>query len=255
MWKIKQNSHLAPPWIQMNSFWNYCEVALVKAVPLLPHRQKFLICSANLIVYWWRGCGISPHLPALMPLNCLINMIWCHLFRQETLIKIPGWCPSPSIPMSTLWTAKELLSKAPSTSLRQNRKPDVHIYSLSLSATIKHVSVLVLRPRGLRSCFTKTSCYLEVFPVGYSQKYTDSTPTLTGMSMTLDTVIDWSPEDSWLVSYWAWPGDEVLNVLCKTLFCVSAVVSHYKALSNSKGAAEQRHLPSLFRWHNWSPMA
>lgn len=29
-----------------------------------------------------------------------------------------------------------------------NWKPDIHIYSLSLSATIKHVSVLVLRPKG-----------------------------------------------------------------------------------------------------------
>lgn len=53
--------------------------------------------------------------------------------------------------------------------------------------------------------------------------------------MTLDTVTDWPPGDSWLVSYWAWTGDEVLNVFCKTLFCVSAAVSHYKALSNSMG--------------------
>lgn len=82
--------------------------------------------SATQALLCYLGCllmkrlWVSPHLPALMPLNCHTHMIWCHLFRQETLIKVPGWCPpSPSIPMSTLWTATELLSQAPSTSLRQ----------------------------------------------------------------------------------------------------------------------------------------
>lgn len=64
--------------------------------------------------------------------------------------------------------------------------------------------------------------------------YLPCTVTVTEMrTWPWDTVIDWRPEDSWLISYWAWTGHEVLNVLCKTLFCVSAVVSHYKAFRNS----------------------
>lgn len=74
--------------------------------------------------------------------------------------------------------------------------------------------------------------------------YLHCTVTVTGNEyVTLDTVIDWPPEDSWLVSYWAWTRDDVLYVLCKTLFCVSAVVSHYKALSSTMEGCRGKTLP------------
>lgn len=125
-------------------------------------------------------------------------MIWCHLFRRETLVKVPGWHPPPPFtPMFTLWTARELLSKALRIPPSQDWKPDLHIYSLIISC---HQTCFCScsQAKGLKSCFTKESLLLgnlssELLQPGSSLLlYLGGTMTITGNEhMTLDIVIDW----------------------------------------------------------------
>lgn len=236
MWKIKENSLLAPPWIQKNSFWNYCEVALVKTAPLLPHRQKFLICSANitdeeavgyLLIFLLSCPWTVSHVWFGVISSC--KKPWSKFLADVLLLPFP--CP----PFGLQKSCYQRHPAPPSDKTENLTFIFIHCHYQLPSNTF----LFLFFGQGVKELLYKYFLLLGSLSSRLQPEvhwfYTYFAQwLLTEMSTTLDTVIDWPAEDSWLVSYWAWPGDEVLNVLCKTLFCVLAVVSHYKALSNSK---------------------
>lgn len=176
MWKIKENSLLAPPWIQKNSFWNYCEVALVKTAPLLPHRQKFLICSANITdeeAVGYISSSSCSHALELSHTYDLVSSLHARNPDQNS------WLMSFSFHSHVhLLDCKRAAIKG--TQHLPQTKPKIwrsYLFPVIISYHQTRFCSCS-SAKGLRSCFTNTSCYLEVFPVGYSQKYTDSTPTL-----------------------------------------------------------------------------
>lgn len=138
------------PASQQNTFWNYCELASAKTIPPLPHRQYFLICSANSISHWGQGCWDILHPPTLLPWTAPHTCFG--VLSPDMNAQGPGyssWLTSSSS-SSQLHVHSEDCNGAAfkgSRHLPQPRlKPDLHLYSLLLSAAIRHVSVLVLRP-------------------------------------------------------------------------------------------------------------